>query len=440
MSRERSRNRIVFLEQKLKSLEARDRGGQISHLMKVIEDLRQENTQLRASMMKIRFIADDLCEPANRSTGRMQHEEDSSQSTSSPQDHDLEMVHGRQKSDTPMDTIPELDQTSQALDSISPDQFIPPASTALIANGYPLPIHGKGAISNQQANMNGDFPDYDVSLLTELANFEATMAAWSQPGFDWDFTNASGPLPLAADVEKWNVSDTAFLQALELCRTTTNTDPTLDPDVPVKAILWGWHTVDAAQRHHPVWQALRQVDERVFGNWTSKAQKIAMMYVCQLMMQYRASPTKENLDAVPPWFRPSRSQERIDHPLVIDFLIWPGLREHLVFEHNRYAPNAEFSHRFCEDLRFNWPYPDSDIFCFDPTKNTYTFSRRFRQSACDLRNWTMDAKFFEAFREMVGDVPMSHDPVAGTWGSGPEHIPQQQGAGGFQQGSRAQAV
>lgn len=38
MSRERSRNRIIFLEQKLKSLEARDRGGQISHLMKVIED------------------------------------------------------------------------------------------------------------------------------------------------------------------------------------------------------------------------------------------------------------------------------------------------------------------------------------------------------------------------------------------------------------------
>jgi hypothetical protein len=70
MSRERSRNRIVFLEQKLKSLEACDRGGQISYLMKVIKDLRQENTQLRASMMKIRFIADDLSEPANKCMSR----------------------------------------------------------------------------------------------------------------------------------------------------------------------------------------------------------------------------------------------------------------------------------------------------------------------------------------------------------------------------------
>ena len=73
MSRERSRNRIVFLEQKLKSLEARDRGGQISYLMKVIEDLRQENTQLRASMMKIRFIADNLAEPASKGRSRQYH-------------------------------------------------------------------------------------------------------------------------------------------------------------------------------------------------------------------------------------------------------------------------------------------------------------------------------------------------------------------------------
>jgi len=208
-------------------------------------------------------------------------EEDGSQSTASPQEHDLETTNSHHMGDSTMELIPEFDEQPRVLDTMSQDCFHPPASTALMANGYPLPTHTKSP--PHQTNMNSNYPDY--SFLTELANFEATMAAWSQPGFDWDFTNQSGPLPLAADVEKWNVSDSAFLQALELCRTTTQTDPILDPDVPVKAILWGWHTVDAAQRHHPVWQALRQVDERVFGTWTSKAQKIAMMYVCQLMMQ-----------------------------------------------------------------------------------------------------------------------------------------------------------
>jgi hypothetical protein len=208
-------------------------------------------------------------------------EEDSSQSTASPQEHDLETTNGHHMGDSTMELIPEVDEQTRVLDTISQDRFHPPASTALIANGYPLPTHTKSP--PHQTDMNSNYPDY--SFLTELANFEATMNAWSQPGFDWDFTNPSGPLPLAADVEKWNVSDSAFLQALEICRATKHTDPILDPDVPVKAILWGWHTVDAAQRHHPVWQALRQVDERVFGTWTSKAQKIAMMYVCQLMMQ-----------------------------------------------------------------------------------------------------------------------------------------------------------
>jgi hypothetical protein len=125
---------------------------------------------------------------------------------------------------------------------------------------------------------------------------------------------------------------------------------------------------------------------------------------------------------------------------VIDFLIWPGLREILVFEHNRYAPNPEFSQRFCEDLRFNWPYPDEEIFCFDAVKNSYTFSPRFKQCAGDIRNWTMDAKFFEAFEDMIGAIPMSRDPVCGAWQRGPTSMPQGQAAGGFQPGARVQTV
>ena len=130
---------------------------------------------------------------------------------------------------------------------------------------------------------------------------------------------------------------------------------------------------------------------------------------------------------------------------MIDFLIWPGLREHLVYQHNHYAPNAEFSRRFCEDLRFNWPYADHEIFSFDAIRNRYTFSRRFKQSACDLKNWTMDQRFFETFQELVGNVNMSRDsdfvqiPPMAPAGS---TMPGMQGLGpqGFPAGSRVQAV
>jgi hypothetical protein len=70
MSRERLRNHIMFLEQKLKSLEACDRHGQITHLMNVIKELQQSNTQLRASMIKIRSITDNSSVPVKKCTHR----------------------------------------------------------------------------------------------------------------------------------------------------------------------------------------------------------------------------------------------------------------------------------------------------------------------------------------------------------------------------------
>ena len=62
MSRERSRNRILFLEEKLRSLEALDSGSQTSRLLNTIENLRTNNAELTSSLMKIRFIVDRVLE------------------------------------------------------------------------------------------------------------------------------------------------------------------------------------------------------------------------------------------------------------------------------------------------------------------------------------------------------------------------------------------
>ena len=59
VSRERTRNRVRFLEDKLKSLEARDNQGQLSHLMEVIKKLQDENMELKSVMMKIGHLVTD---------------------------------------------------------------------------------------------------------------------------------------------------------------------------------------------------------------------------------------------------------------------------------------------------------------------------------------------------------------------------------------------
>lgn len=79
-----------------------------------------------------------------------------------------------------------------------------------------------------------------------------------------------------------------------------------------KAILWGCDAREEKERCHPLWLALRQVDEKVFGNWNRKAQKIAMMFVCQGMLLYKSNPCAETLARVPTFLRPRWKKRPVD--------------------------------------------------------------------------------------------------------------------------------
>ena len=308
MSRERSKNRILYLEEKLKSLEARDRDGQISSLMSTIEDLRRQNTQLKALLLKMRSLADTVndldstCESKGECSipdhellmaspvpiPQCRAERNESTSSRSPSDRGSISATTAVFQDDHESTeviVERHDSASDIQDSASIESVHQPTQSMVLANCSPNQLNSVF----HNANLAEHLPEYDIDMLTQLATFDATVASWNQPTFDWDFTNPSCKLSVAPPEEKWVISDTAFLHALSLTKAVTRVDVTLDPDVPVKAILWGWHTVEASQRNHPVWVALRQVDERVFGNWTRKAQKVAMMYVCQLLMQVSRS-------------------------------------------------------------------------------------------------------------------------------------------------------
>ena len=59
-SRERTRLRLEFLEEKIQTLEAVDGPGQVAELMRKVEELRQENSRLRSLTWKIRCLADSV--------------------------------------------------------------------------------------------------------------------------------------------------------------------------------------------------------------------------------------------------------------------------------------------------------------------------------------------------------------------------------------------
>ncbi len=49
---------------------------------------------------------------------------------------------------------------------------------------------------------------------------------------------------------------------------------------------------------------------------------------------------------------------------------------------------------------------------FDPIAQTYLLSPLFQEYAFDLKNWMMNERFFEKYKEMRYDIPSS-----GSWGS-----------------------
>lgn len=99
----------------------------------------------------------------------------------------------------------------------------------------------------------------------------------------------------------------------------------------------------------------------------------------------------------------------------------PALRDRLVFEYQKYTSTGAFSKAFVENFNFYWPYPDRDIFVYDPANDGYEISPMFLRHAYEIRNWTMKPAFFKQFPEMQHDIPLfpgsSDGDVSGgdTW-------------------------
>lgn len=132
-----------------------------------------------------------------------------------------------------------------------------------------------------------NFMESDLMLIPNSSNASG-LSNWQNTPLSYTILSPFelNPTGVCHPEQMWKFSDRTFTQGLEMTRTGKMVahNP-LDAAVPVQAILWGWHTIDVKTRNHPAWTALREVDEKIFGLWKSKPQKIAMMYVCSLVMQ-----------------------------------------------------------------------------------------------------------------------------------------------------------
>lgn len=230
-TRERTKNRIAYLEQRLSSLEAGDKDGEITNLTRIIDNLRNDNNRLRNALVKMRTTIDQAVLAVD------DHSE--AQSQVKPCGCSLEAnCTGHHSPFVPAAAPPFEEQTTA---------FRQNSVSSTSASDVPELVNGPGAdvnlgtepfdVGNSTTGPGlGEFFDFShPNALLEM--FEYGMAGyndWQSPAaspLDFRFPSSEAMVKVAPDLEKWEVSNGAFISCLESVKKRASSTCTLDVHV-----------------------------------------------------------------------------------------------------------------------------------------------------------------------------------------------------------------
>ncbi|PCD26945.1 hypothetical protein AU210_013364 [Fusarium oxysporum f. sp. radicis-cucumerinum] len=173
-------------------------------------------------------------------------------------------------------------------------------------------------------------------------------------------------------------------------------------DIPVRAIIEGWDSIERAGKMTPTWRKLRRADELCFTN-CADTERLAAMRICHLLITYHGDPTMERRATLPRWYW-NRPSQALPHSYGIDFFVWPGLRERLIFSQHQYCNNS-FWELLQTNLKILWTDSFQDTFYHNAHTSKYHISPLFEQRIRDINAWTMSTDFFQHFPELSEDIP-----------------------------------
>ncbi|CAN9288064.1 unnamed protein product [Alternaria alternata] len=172
-------------------------------------------------------------------------------------------------------------------------------------------------------------------------------------------------------------------------------------------IKQGWDNLPSLEwMKSPALTILKQVDELLFKHLPN-VERLAVAYKSFKLLKYYLNATKEELDKVPHWLRPSFSQSSTSHPIALDFFAWPTIRSRLLNHHTtifQTSAGADLSSCYSRFLRFDWPFAFEDAFFLDEDTGMHYPSPLFERYHGDLKYWSVDEQFFDTFPEMRGDI------------------------------------
>ena len=135
---------------------------------------------------------------------------------------------------------------------------------------------------------------------------------------------------------------------------------------------------------------------RTLPNLCTIPEQVAVLYIVFLVMRWQISLTQETYERLPDWITPRPSQLFTPHPIWMDYLPWPRMRDKMVHLYPKIPFNSFFI-PYTATLSLNWPYEASDCLLSVPGSEELSINPVFEQHMRDLSNWTLGPAFAKAF-------------------------------------------
>ena len=91
--------------------------------------------------------------------------------------------------------------------------------------------------------------------------------------------------------------------------------------------------------------------------------------------------------------RPTSVQQSVLHPISIDYLPWPQLRNYLCLHQHRDARHNVWY--YIQTIQFHWPA--GKLLLCQSSKPDYHLNEEFEHVVSDIHNWGLDPRWEDTF-------------------------------------------
>ncbi|KAJ6109281.1 hypothetical protein N7486_001515 [Penicillium sp. IBT 16267x] len=150
---------------------------------------------------------------------------------------------------------------------------------------------------------------------------------------------------------------------------------------------------------HPVSKVFTDI-LRTFPDISSLPEQVAVLFTMFLLMRWQIYPTQENYDRLPEWLTPRPTQLFSPHPVWIDYIPWPRMRDRLATSHQDY-PFENWFIPFTRGISLNWPYEATDCLLSAGDSDELLINPVFERHMRNLNNWSLGTLFAETYPALV---------------------------------------